>query len=174
MPKGGGASDPSDGYVVLTADALGLKLVNRAEGGSGAANATKTMEAARPAGRRDAVVLHTGMNDIFRRGADAVTRGRLAIRHFLEGTEDAGLRVVVLECQPASWSYTPPGRNLQSAYEAWNDMLRDEVSAAHQVRLLDTCESWDPQQFTSAKRYHPDDEGHARMAADLAALLARS
>ena len=174
MPAGGGASDPSKGYAVLAAEALGLELVNHAVGGTGAANATKIMEAAPPAGPQDAVVLHTGMNDIFRRGDAAVARGRQAIRHFLAGTADAGRRVIVLECQPGSWQYTPPGRDLQSAYEAWNDMLREESAAWPDVDLLDVCEKWDPRRFTNVRRYHPNDVGHARMAAELAATLASS
>ena len=174
MPAGGGASDPSKAYPVLAAKELGLQLVNHAVGGTSAANATKTMEASPPAGPHDAVVLHTGMNDIFRRGNKAVGRGRQAVRHFLQGTADAGRRVIVLECQPASWKATPPGRNLQSAYVAWNDMLRQEAARWPDVRLLDTCEIWNPRMFTNAERYHPNDAGHARLASDLAALLAGS
>ena len=174
MPEGGGASEPSRSYAVLTAEALGVELVNRAVGGSGAANATKTMQAARPAGPNDAVVLHTGMNDIFRRGDAAVGRGRQAILSFLAGTADAGRRVIVLECQPGSWKYTPKGRNLQTAYDAWNDMLREEAAGSQDVRVLDTCAAWNPRRFTSLEKYHPNDEGHARMADELAALLAMS
>jgi lysophospholipase L1-like esterase len=172
MPAGGGASDPSRKYAVLTADALGLRLVDRAVGGTGAANATKTMQAARPAGPHDAVVLHTGMNDIFRRGVDAVAHGRQAVRHFLAGTADAGRRVVVLECQPISWQDTPPHRNLQPAYEAWNAMLREEAAAWRDVAVLDTCERWDARRFEDPGKYHPNDDGHARIARALAALLA--
>lgn len=174
MPEGGGASDPSLGYPAVAAETLGLELVNRAVGGSGAANATLTMESSPAAGPEDAVVLHTGMNDVFRRGASAVGRGRQAILSFLAGTADAGRRVIVLECQPGSWRHTPPGRNLQRAYEAWNAMLREEAAAAPGVEVLDTCATWNPRQFTNVQRYHPDDAGHARMAAELAALLARS
>lgn len=174
MPAGGGASEPSRKYAVLAADALGLDLVDRAIPGSGAANATKTMEAAPPAGPLDAVVLHTGMNDIFRRGVDAVARGRQAIRHFLAGTADAGRRVVVLECQPISWRDTPPHRNLQPAYDAWNAMLREEAAARPDVAVLDTCERWDARRFEDAGRYHPNDDGHAQIARGLVALLATS
>ena len=174
MPEGGGASDPSLGYSFLAAELLGLPLVNHAEGGSGAANATLTMESQPAAGPEDAVVLHTGMNDIFRRNEAAVGRGRQAVRSFLDGTSDAGRRVVVLECQPGSWADTPPGRNLQSAYDAWNDMLREEAALASDVEVLDICEIWNPRRFTSVEKYHPNDEGHARMAAELAELLATS
>ena len=174
MPEGGGASDPSEGYAALAAETLGLTLVNRAQGGSGAANATLAMQGDRPAGAEDAVVLHTGMNDIFRRGAAAVGRGRQAVRSFLSGTTEAGRRVVVLECQPGSWADTPPGRDLQSAYEAWNVMLREEAAAWPDVKVMDICEIWNPRRFTSVERYHPNDEGHARMAVELAAVLTRS
>jgi lysophospholipase L1-like esterase len=174
MPKGGGASEPSQGYPVLAAEALGLTLINRAEGGSGAANATLTMEGERPAGSDDAVVLHTGMNDIFRRGAAAVGRGRQAISSFLEGTAEAGRRVIVLECQPGSWADTPPGHDLQAAYEAWNAMLREEVAESPDVEVMDICEIWNPRRFTNVERYHPNDDGHARMAVELTALLTRS
>jgi lysophospholipase L1-like esterase len=174
MPLGGGATDPSLAYPVLAAEQLGLRLVNRAVGASGAANATKTMEAARPARSRDAVVLHTGMNDVFRRGDAAVGRGRQAVRSFLAGTEGAGLRVIVTECQPGAWEYTPKGLNLQPAYEAWNAMLREEAAASGNVGVLDTCETWNTGRFTEVERFHPNDVGHARMAAELAALLADS
>ena len=174
MPAGRGASDPSKGYAVLAAKELGLKLVDRAVGGTSAANATKTMEASPPAGPHDAVVLHTGLNDIFRRGYKAVGHGRQAIRHFLEGTSDAGRRVIVLECQVPSWKWTPAGHIMQPAYKAWNAMLRQEAARWPDVRLLDTCEVWNPRQFTNAGQYHPNDAGHARLASDLAALLASS
>lgn len=173
MPAGSGASDPSLGYAVLTAQALDLPLANYADGGTGAANATKTMEAAPPVGPRDAVVLHTGLNDIFRRGDDAVARGRQAIRHFLQGTEDAGRRVVVLECQMRSWRFTPPERNLQAAYVAWNDMLREEAAASSDVEVLSTCEAWRARRYIDYRRYHPNDEGHALLAAQLTDLLSR-
>ena len=174
MPEGGGASDEMHGYAVLTAEATGLELVNRAEGGTVASTAANTMAASPSAGPRDAVVIHTGMNDIFRRGDDAVAQGREAIQQLLAGTADAGRRVLILECQPSSWLDTPPHRDLQAPYDAWNAMLVEEAGAWPDVDVLDTCARWDPLQYTDPPKYHPSDEGHALIAAELDALLRQS
>ncbi len=172
MPAGGGASRASLSYATRAAEESGLVLVNRAVGGSSAAAAARSMAAARPATWRDAVVIHTGMNDIFRHGAGAVRHGRESIRQLLEGTSEARRRTVVLECQPASWRITPPAHNLQAAYEAWNRMLRQEASRWPDVGVLDTCESWDPTQFLDRREYHPNDRGHELIADALVGALA--
>ena len=171
IPSGVGASTVSQGYAVLAADIAGLRLVNHAYGGTRVASAARMMASAPPAGPEDAVVIHTGLNDIFRRGHEAVPAGRVWIRELLRGTTGAGVRVLVLECQPASWRDTPPRQNLQGAYEAWNDMLRDVATFWPDVALVDTCETWDPQLFTDDSQYHPNDEGHARLARALVTLL---
>lgn len=171
MPTGGGASDPSLSYVEVAADSAGLALVNRAEGGTIAATAANTMVGSPSAGPQDAVIIHTGMNDIFRRGDEAVAMGREAIERLLTGTSKAKQRVLVLECQPVSWLDTPPQRDLQAAYDAWNAMLRAEAAAAG-ADVLETCADWDPAQFTDVAKYHPNDEGHALIAEEVLALLA--
>ncbi len=174
MPFGGGASDVSLGYAQVASELTGLKLVNHAEGGTNAASAASTMAASPAAGRRDAVVIHTGMNDIFRRGDDAASLGREAVQRLLAGAAGAGRRILVLECQPASWFDTPPQQDLQSAYDSWNVMLREEATAAGDVDVLDTCERWDPLQFTDPPKYHPNDEGHALIAGEINAVLRSS
>jgi lysophospholipase L1-like esterase len=173
MAAGGGASDPSRGYAARTADAIGVTLLNRAEGGTIAAAAARSLAESPGVGPQDAVVIHTGMNDVLRRGDKAVSWGRAEIRRLLDGTADAGRRVVVLECQPASWRATPARRDRQAVYEAWNRMLRDEVVDEPGVAVLDTCESWNAQRYTDDSRYHPNDAGHALIAAQLVGLLAR-
>jgi lysophospholipase L1-like esterase len=174
MPSGGGASDAAHGYAVLTARSTGLKLINRSEGGTIASTAANTMDTFPAALPEDVVVIHTGMNDIFRQGDEAVDVGREAIQRLLEGTADADRRVVVLECQPASWLDTPPGVDLQAAYDAWNEMLTEEAAAWDDVDVLDTCATWDPEEYTDPHKYHPNDDGHALIAAELDALLRRS
>jgi lysophospholipase L1-like esterase len=174
MPAGGGASDTDHGYAELAAEATGLELVNYAEGGSAASTAAATMAAAPVAGPRDVVVIHTGMNDIFRRGEEAVTEGRESIQQLLAGTAEAGRRVLVLECQPSSWLDTPPHRDLQAPYDAWNAMLVQEAGAWPDVDVLDTCARWEPLQFTDPPKYHPNDEGHALIAQELDTLLRES
>ncbi len=174
MPEGGGASDRSRAYPVLVAEATGLRLVDRAEGGTIAATAAVAMESSPPVSEGDVVVIHTGMNDIFRRGAEAAEIGREAISRLLSGTADASRRVVVLECQPTSWLDTPPGIDLQAAYEAWNAMVAEEVAASSDVALLDTCATWEPDSYTDAAKYHPNDDGHALIARELTAALLTS
>ena len=171
MPTGGGASDDDLGYTRLTAEATGLELVNHAEGHTTASTAADAMAASPSAGPRDVVLIHTGMNDIFRRGDGAATSGREAIERLLSGTAAAHRRVVVLECQPGTWERTPPARDMQPAYEAWNAMLREVVAASPGVELLDTCAEWAPERFTDMPKYHPNDEGHALLADELVALL---
>lgn len=170
MPVGGGASDPALGYAQLVADATGLQLLNRAEGGTLAATAARTMAALPRAGSRDVVVIHTGMNDIFRRGDDAVAEGRGAVVELLAGTAGAARQVLVLECQPYSWMDTPPQVELQGPYDDWNAMLRDEAAAAG-VDVLDTCAGWDPERYTDVPKYHPNDAGHTLIADELVDLL---
>lgn len=174
MPAGGGASSVSLGYARLAAQETGLRLVNRSEGGTSAVAAADIMESYPAAGPRDAVVIHTGMNDIFRKGDAAATVGRVGIERLLSGTANAGRRILVLECQPSDWMDTPPHQDLQAAYDAWNVMLRDEADVWPNVELLDTCEQWDPLEYTSPPKYHPNDEGHALIADAINQLLRSS
>ena len=171
MPIGGGASDPSNGYAEVAAEATGLQLLNRAEGRTVAGTAARAMGTFFKADPRDVVVIHTGLNDILRRGDDAAAMGRHAIARMLSRSAEAARRVLVLECQLASWEDTPPQRDLQSAYEAWNDMLVEEAGATG-VEVLETCAEWDPQRFIDAGKFHPNDDGHALIAHELVALLA--
>lgn len=171
MPAGGGASDERLGYAEVAEDLTGLVLDNRSVGGASAsmvANALAEYPAARP---RDAVVIHVGMNDVFRQRENAVEAGRGAVQRLLYWTAAAKRRVLVLECQPSDWMDTPPRVDLQVAYDAWNTMLREEAAGQPGVDVLDTCESWDPLAYTDPPQYHPNDEGHALIAAELDALL---
>lgn len=171
IPSGVGASRVSRGYAVLAAEATGLQLVNHAYGGTGTASAARIMTSAPPASPKDVVVVHTGLNELFRRGKQAIPDGRAAIRTMLTRSGDAGRRVLVLECQPSSWSHTPPARNLQAAYDAWNAMLRDVAAFWRDVDVLDTCATWNTDAYTDASHYHPNDAGHALLGRELAALL---
>jgi lysophospholipase L1-like esterase len=171
MPTGGGASDADLAYAEVVAEETGLQLLNRAEGGTMSGTAADTMAALPAALPGDVVVIHTGMNDIFRRGADAVAKGRPAIQQLLSGTEGAARRVLILECQPFSWLDTPPQVELQAPYDAWNAMLREEAAAAGGVDVLETCAEWDPESYTDVPKYHPNDDGHALIAEELVELL---
>lgn len=171
MPTGGGASDPTLGYAEVAAESSGLQLLNRAEGGTMSGTAADAMAAFPKAGPRDVVVIHTGMNDIFRRGDDAVLKGRESVRQMLAGTVGAKQRILILECQPASWLDTPPAIDLQAPYEAWNEMLREEAAASSGVEVLDTCAEWDPEVYTDTPKYHPNDDGHALIAEEIVAAL---
>lgn len=172
MPLGGGASDESLGYTEVVAEVTGLKVVNLAEGRTTARDTADTIASAPAAGRHDAVVVHTGVNDIFRwRRGDPAVLGRDDVRRLLEESSSAGRQVVILECQPTSWLDTPPGIDLQASYDAWNAMLRQEAEAAG-ADVLDTCAEWDPQQY--AERFHPNDAGHSLIAQELVEVLAGS
>ena len=174
MPDGGGASDVRLGYPQVAEDLTKLVLDNRSEGGTIASTTANTLAEYPAPGPRDAVVIHTGMNDIFREGESGVEIGREAIQRILYSTAKAKRRVLVLECQPADWMDTPPAVDLQTAYDAWNTMLREEASGQPGVDVLDTCESWDPSVYTDSPQYHPNDEGHALIAEELDELLRSS
>jgi lysophospholipase L1-like esterase len=171
MPTGGGASDPALGYAERAAEASGLQLLNRAEGGTTSMLTAEAVAAFPKAGPQDVLVVHTGMNDIFRRGTNAVLKGRTAVRELLSETVSAKQRVLILECQPGVWPDTASEVDLQAAYEAWNEMLREEAAASTGVQLLDTCAEWDPEVYTDDGKFHPNDEGHALIAQELVALL---
>ena len=169
MPAGGGASDSSLGYAQVAAEAVGLRLVNHAEGGSIASTAANTMAAASAVKETDIVLIHTGMNDILTRGTQAAEMGREAIDRLLRGTSDAQRRIVELECQPATWEHTPPyDKGSQRAYDEWNAMLRDEAADWVNVTVLDTCATWKPATLVDSTRYHPNDRGHEIIARDVA------
>lgn len=173
MPAGNGASDPSLGYVSLTAEATGMHLVDNSEGRA-TASVTAESAAVGPGVRRgDVAVIHTGVNDLFRRDENAVVAGREAVRALLTGTAAATRQVVILECQPVSWEDTLAGRELQPALELWNEMLREEAASAG-AEALDTCATWDPQVFTDPPQFHPNDDGHALIAEELVATLTES
>jgi lysophospholipase L1-like esterase len=174
MPTGGGASDVTSGYTWLAAEAAELQLINRAEGHTIAEDAAGAMDTSPDVGPGDVVLVHTGMNDIFRRGDQAAATGREAVERLLAGSADAERRVLVLECQPATWEGTPPQRDMQPAYEAWNAMLTEVAASTDGVELLDTCAEWDPDLNTNAPKYHPNDAGHSLMAEELVALLRES
>jgi lysophospholipase L1-like esterase len=175
IPAGRGASDEQQkGYPALAAQAMGLELENWAEGRTVAAAALRAAVASGPTGPGDAVVIHTGLNDIFRWGLDASARGRETIREILWGTAAAGRRVLVLDCQPAVWPEKAPGEDVQAAYEEWNSMLLEEAAAWPDVEVLETCETWDTQRFTDDSGFHPNDEGHKRLAKRLVDVLTKS
>lgn len=174
MPTGGGASDASLGYAEVAAEESGLQLLNRADGktlAGMAARAMGTFFAARPS---DVVVIHTGMNDIIRRGDDAAAMGRDAIERMLSRSADAALVVLLLECRPPSWEGTPTGRDREVARELWNDMLVDEAAAAGGVVVIDSCATWDPELNVDPGEYHPNDAGHVLIAEALVASLAEA
>lgn len=175
IPAGRGASDEQQlGYPTLAAEAMELELSNWAEGRTVSAAALRAAVASGATGPGDAVVIHTGLNDIFRWGHDAVVRGRETIRQLLWGTAAAGRRVLVLDCQPARWPDKAPGEDVQTAYEEWNGMLREEAATWPDVVVLETCETWDVQRFTDDSGFHPNDEGHERLAKRLVDVLTES
>ena len=175
IPAGRGASDEQlKGYAALAAEATGLELVNWAEGRTVAEAALRAVTASEPTGPGDAVVIHTGLNDIFRWGHDAVAKGRNTIRAILQRTAAAGRRVLVLDCQPAAWPDKAPGEDVQTAYEEWNSMMRDEAEIWPDVDVLETCETWDTQRFTDDSGFHPNDLGHKRLAKRLVDVLTKS
>lgn len=174
IPAGRGASDEQQkGYPTLAAETTGLELVNWAEGRTVAAAALRAVSASDPPGPGDAVVIHTGLNDIFRWGHDAAAKGRETIRGILRRTSAAGRRVLVLDCQPADWPDKAPGEDVQTAYGEWNDMLRDEAATWPDVQVLETCETWDTQRFTDHSGFHPNDKGHKRLAKRLVDVLTK-
>ena len=175
IPAGRGASDEQEkGYPTLAAEATGLELVNWAKGRTVAAAALRAVTASAPTGPGDAVVIHTGLNDIFRWGHDAVAKGRETIRGILRRTAAAGRRVLVLDCQPAVWPDKAPGEDVQTAYEEWNSMLLEEAAAWSDVEVLETCETWDTGRFTDDSGFHPNDMGHKRLAKRLVDVLTKS
>jgi lysophospholipase L1-like esterase len=176
IPAGRGASDEQQkGYAARAAETTGLELVNWAEGRTVAKAALRAVTASDPTGPGDAVVIHTGLNDIFRWGDDAVARGgRETIRRILRRTSGAGRRVLVLDCQPAAWPDKAPGGDVQTAYEEWNGMLLDEAATWPDVEVLKTCATWDTQRFTDESGFHPNDAGHKRLAKRLVDVLTKS
>lgn len=175
IPAGRGASDEQQkGYATVAAEKTGLELVNRAAGRTVAEAALRAVTASESTGPADAVVIHTGLNDIFRWGHDAVAGGRETIRRILRRTSAAGRRVLVLDCQPAAWPDKAPGQDVQAAYEEWNSMLREEAATWPDVDVLETCETWDTQRFTDDSGFHPNDKGHKRLAKRLFDVLTTS
>ncbi|GAB3525364.1 SGNH/GDSL hydrolase family protein [Arthrobacter monumenti] len=166
---GDGAGEPSRCLVDMVAAQLGATAENRGVGGS-LSTATADLVTAEPPGYADIFVLMTGLNDarLYGPSTTAVRQYADALAVIFEAFRNAnGSAFVVAVEQPYLLDYSghaPHNVGSSAAVDAYNARLR-EVSAAHTGTRLVVVDDWNPRTMLSNDAVHPNDAGHACIAA---------
>lgn len=164
---GDGASDPSRCLVRLAASALGLEADNRGVGGSRSTATAQLVVARPPAGSRVVLVM-TGLNDVRLHGRAALAPYADAIDTILTTVRRAVPEALVVTVeQPRLVDYSrhaPHDRGSDDLVDALNATLRT-VAGAHPGVLVVPVPGWDRETMLAPDTVHPDDAGHAYLAA---------
>lgn len=175
---GDGASGPERNLVSLAAARLGLAAVNRGVGGSRSGETAALVDADPPPPAARAVLLMTGLNDSRFSGtaeaalaayAEALDVILTAVRHA------APLAAVVAVEQPHLVDYSlhsPYDNGSDAVLDAYNGVLRRIAATHHGVDVVRVL-GWDPLTMLSEDTVHPNDLGHAEIAAAVAEHLGR-
>lgn len=175
---GDGASGPERNLVSVAAVRLGLAAANRGVGGSRSVETAALVAADPPPSAARAVLLMTGLNDGRFSGvadsalaayADAVDVILKAVRHA------APLAAVVAVEQPHLVDYSlhsPYDNGSDAVLDAYNGVLR-RIAATHDGVDVVRVPGWDPLTMLSDDTVHPNDLGHAELAAAVAGQLRR-
>jgi lysophospholipase L1-like esterase len=166
---GEAASRPERGLTEMVAALLGMSPVNRGVGGSSAGETAALVrrEGAVPA---DAYLVLMGLNDARLNGRsptalEAYTSALEAVVSALvAAAPDA---VVLLVEQPALLDYrgySPHDRGSTATVEAYNRRM-EQVAGRHRQAVLVRIDGWDATTMLDDDAVHPNDRGHATLAA---------
>lgn len=157
---------------------LGLRVSNHAVGGSSSSNTLALVLRCKrePA---DVYLLMTGLNDARLSGCDipalmlyARAVGRILTRFRLAAPN--ALILVVEQPHLIDYSGYPPHHlGSDKAVEVYNAVLRREIGARPRARYVRTS-GWDPLTMLAPDGVHPNDRGHAYLAARVVAAVRES
>jgi len=171
---GEAASHESRGFVAVAASDLGLAAMNLGVGGSSSVETAHLLQRTPPPAS-DLNVVMTGLNDARRYGdsAEALVAYAMAMESIFAalGRATPAARVIAVEQPPLlDYSLYPPhDRGSNDILVAYNDRLRSVASGIPYV-VLATVPDWDAPMMLDADTVHPNDLGHAALAAALVAV----
>jgi lysophospholipase L1-like esterase len=165
---GEAASRPERGLTELAAALLGMSPVNRGIGGSSAPE-TAALVRREGAVRAEAYVVLMGLNDARLHGMDATALDAYtsALETVVTACEAASDAVVLLVEQPPLLDYRgypPHDQGSTAAVEEYNRRM-EQVAARHRQAVLVHVDSWDATTMLDDDAVHPNDRGHATLAA---------
>lgn len=170
--QGTGASAPDRRLATIAARAPGLAADNRGVSGT-ASTRTAGLVRAQPPPQAAAFLVLTGRNDVRLHGEVPAGYGA-ALDEVLRAIASAspGAPVAVVE-QPHLLDYgrhAPHDRGSSALVERANEVLREvvaDVGGAVAVRVT----GWDPHTMLAEDAVHPNDAGHAEVAAAVTAAV---
>lgn len=165
---GEAATHQSRGFVELAAREVGLEAINLGIGGSSSTDTAEQLSR-RPRPTAEVLVVMTGLNDARRYGdssdaLDAYAAALMSIFGVL--CASPATRVIVVE-QPRLLDYSlypPHDRGSNEILDAYNGRLRAVVDR-HPLVVLATVAGWDATTMLDDDTVHPNDAGHAALAA---------
>jgi lysophospholipase L1-like esterase len=166
---GEAASRPERGLTELAAALLGMSPVNRGVGGSSASETAAEVHR-EGAIRADAYLVLTGLNDARLHGSSPAALDAYAsaletvVAAFEAAAPDA---VVLLVEQPPLLDYrgyAPHDQGSTAAVEEYNRRMQ-HVAGGHRHVVLVRVDGWDPRTMLDDDAVHPNDRGHAALAA---------
>lgn len=175
---GDGATAIHRRMVEQVAALLGLRADNRGVGGSASRHTAALVRAERPP-PATAYLLMTGLNDLRLHGDDARAidaygaAARTVVEACLAAASDA--TTLVLE-QPPLHDYSkhaPHDRGSTALVRSYNQRLHNEVGGQRGVVMVRVAD-WDPATMLDDDTVHPNDFGHATIAAAAAAAYRAS
>jgi lysophospholipase L1-like esterase len=171
---GEGASRPECGLTELAAALLGMSPVNRGVGGSSALD-TAALIRREGAVRADVYLVLMGLNDARLHGRDrqALEAYTSALETVLAACEAAApAAAVLLIAQPPLLEYggyPPHDQGSTAAVEEYNHRM-EQVAERHPQAVLVHVDLWDATTMLHDDAVHPNDRGHATLAAAAAGV----
>lgn len=156
----------------MVARRLGCAATNLGVGGSLSTDTVALMHHEPPPPSRLYLVM-TGLNDARLHGASPAALKSFGaslreILHALQAASPAALTSVVAQPRLADYSrHEPYNRGSDGVLDAYNECLRALVSCLPRIVVVNVS-GWDPRAMLAADTVHPNDSGHAQVAAAVA------
>jgi lysophospholipase L1-like esterase len=170
---GAGATREAGGFVEVAARGVGLRPDNRGVGGSLSTDTSDGL-AREPAPASACYVVMTGLNDarLYGLGHGAIESYAAALESIFVALARAnsGASTIAVEQPPLlDYSgYEPHNRGSNDVLESYNRLLREVASRFPAVHVA-TVNGWDATTMLDEDTVHPNDSGHAAVAAAVVA-----
>jgi lysophospholipase L1-like esterase len=171
---GAGATREDRGFVEVAARGLGMRPDNRGVGGSLSTDTSDGLTR-EPAPASECYVVMTGLNDarLYGLGHGAIEAYAAALESIFVALASAtsGASTIAVEQPPLlDYSgYEPHNRGSNDVLDAYNRQLREVASRFPAVHLA-TVTGWDATTMLDEDNVHPNDRGHAAVAAAVVAV----